>query len=65
MEDLLELVFEWILQPFEPLVDDIWERIREIPHKWLRILLRIVLIATPFSLFLVVYLVCLRIFGDG
>jgi hypothetical protein len=65
MEDLLELVFELILQPFEPLVDGIWERIRKIPHKWLRILLRIVLIATPFSLFLVVYLVCLRIFGDG
>ena len=65
MEDLLECIFEVLLQPFEPLFDSAFERIKEIPYKWVRILLRIVLIAIPLSLFLIVYLVCIRVFeGD-
>ncbi len=65
MEDLLGCIFEVLLQPFEPLYDSAFEWIKEIPYKWVRILLSIVLIAIPLSLFLIVYLVCIRVFeGD-
>lgn len=63
MEDLIGCILEVIFWPFEPLFDDAFEGIKRIPHKWVRVLLRVVLIAIPLSLFLIVYLVCLRVFG--
>ena len=64
MEDLIGGILEIIFKPFEPLFDDAFEGIKKIRRKWVRVVLRIVLIAIPLSIFLIVYLVCRRIFGE-
>lgn len=64
MEDLIGGILEIIFRPFEPLFDEAFEGIKKIRRKWVRVVLRIVLIAIPLSIFLIVYLVCLRIFGE-
>ena len=64
MEDLIGGILEIVFKPFEPLFDDAFEGIKKIRRKWVRVVLRIVLIAIPLSIFLIVYLVCRRIFGE-
>ena len=64
MEDLIGGILEIVFRPFEPLFDDAFEGIKKIRRKWVRVVLRIVLIAIPLSIFLIVYLVCCRIFGE-
>lgn len=64
MEDLIGGILEIVFRPFEPLFDDAFEGIKKIRRKWVRVVLRIVLIAIPLSIFLIVYLVCRRIFGE-
>ena len=64
MEDLIGGILEIIFRPFEPLFDEAFEWVKKIRRKWVRVVLRIVLIAIPLSIFLIVYLVCRRIFGE-
>lgn len=64
MEDLIGGILEIVFRPFEPLFDDAFEGVKKIRHKWVRVLLRIVLVAIPVSIFLIVYLVCLLVFSD-
>lgn len=64
MEDLIGGILEIIFRPFEPLFDEAFEGIKKIRRKWVRVVLRIVLIAIPLSIFLIIYLIGLRIFGE-
>lgn len=64
MEDLIGGILEIIFQPFEPLFDDAFEGVKKIRRKWVRVVLSILLISIPLSIFLIVYLVCRRVFGE-
>lgn len=64
MEDLIGGILEIIFQPFEPLFDEAFEWVKKIRHKWVRVVLRILLSSIPLSIFLIVYLVCRRVFGE-
>ncbi len=64
MEDLIGGILEIIFQPFEPLFDEAFEWVKKIRRKWVRVVLRILLISIPLSIFLIVYLVCRRVFGE-
>lgn len=64
MEDLIGGILEIIFQPFEPLFDEAFEWVKKIRRKWVRVVLRILLSSIPLSIFLIVYLVCRRVFGE-
>ena len=64
MEDLIGGILEIIFQPFEPLFDEAFEWVKKIRRKWVRVVLRILLTSIPLSIFLIVYLVCRRGFGE-
>ena len=64
MEDLIGGILEIIFQPFEPLFDEAFEWVKKIRRKWVRVVLRILLTSIPLSIFLIVYLVCRRVFGE-
>ena len=47
MDEMIELILEILFKPFEAIYERTFERIKHIPHKGLRIFVRIILIAIP------------------
>lgn len=50
MEVFLEAIIKILFTPFESKYDDLFVKIKNIPNKWLRILLKILIIAIPVAL---------------
>ena len=62
MEAILELILTILFKPFESKYNDTFGRIKNIRSKGLRILLRILLIAIPIALILVICSLCSYLF---
>ena len=56
MEVFLEAIITILFIPFESKYDDLFLKIKNIPYKWLRIFLRIIIIAIPVALIFGLYI---------
>jgi hypothetical protein len=65
MDEMIELILEILFKPFEAIYERTFERIKHIPHKGLRIFVRIILIAIPVSLALGLYWLLSRLFSNN
>ena len=62
MEYILELILTILFKPFEGKYDDIFERIKSIRNKGLRVFLRILLIAVPIAFIIGLCCLCSYLF---
>ena len=63
MGDILEFILNILLFPFEETDEEVTDKIKKIPHKGVRILLRILWIGIPAVIVFGVLFLCIHLYG--
>lgn len=62
MENILELILSILFIPFEDNYNSLFYKIKKIPNKFVRIVLRILLIAVSLAVLVAIYCACIYVF---
>ena len=62
MENILELILSILFIPFEDKYDSLFYKIKKIPNKFVRIVLRILLISVSLAVLVAIYFACMYVF---
>ena len=62
MEAFLELILSILFLPFKDDYDSLFYKIKKIPNKFVRIVLRILLISVSLAVLVAIYFACMYVF---
>jgi hypothetical protein len=62
MENILELILSILFIPFKDDYDSLFYKIKKIPNKFVRIVLRILLISVSLAVLVAIYFACMYVF---
>lgn len=62
MEAILELILSILFIPFKDDYDSLFYKIKKIPNKFVRIVLRILLISVSLAVLVAIYFACMYVF---
>ena len=62
MEAFLELILSILFIPFQDDYDSLFYKIKKIPNKFVRIVLRILLISVSLAVLVAIYFACMYVF---